>query len=274
MKMLGIIGGMSWLSTLEYYRLLNEGVRKALGGSHSARLILSSVEFQETADAMGRGEWDAVKAVLVAEAERLASAGADGILIATNTMHMFADEVERAAGVPLLHIADAVGERIRDGRVDTVGLLGTRYSMEGDFYRVHLRERFGIESLIPDAPRRERINAIIFDELYAGHRARMYGASPDREAGGPRGPALRHHGGACRRGSPVPRRKLIRLPAGGYRSAFSSTSRDSIIRSQVAFSITKAMSRPFRPSRKGRKSTPLPFRETLPCGSPGLTPLT
>jgi aspartate racemase len=153
---------------VEYYRLINEGVREALGGSHSARLLLSSVEFQEVSDAMARGDWDAVKAVLLAEARRLSAAGADAVLLATNTMHMFADDVEQAAGVPLLHIADAAGERIAAASVRVIGLLGTRYSMEKDFYRARLRERFGIECLVPDEPRRARINDIIFNELCAG----------------------------------------------------------------------------------------------------------
>ena len=167
-RMLGIIGGMSWLSTTEYYRLLNEGVQKALGGSHSARLILSSVEFQGVADAMARGDWPAVREVLVAEARRLSSAGAQAILIATNTMHMFAEEASEAGGVPVLHIADAVGEKIKARSLRTVGLLGTKYSMEKDFYRVRLSERFGIECLIPAEDQRERINAIIFKELCEG----------------------------------------------------------------------------------------------------------
>ena len=168
MRTLGIIGGMSWLSMVEYYRLINQGVQQALGGAHSARLLLSSVEFQGLSDAMTRGDWPVVESTLLAEARRLAAAGVDGIMIATNTMHMFADAVERAAGVPLLHIADAAGERIRGASMKRIGLLGTRYSMEKDFYRLRLRERFGVESLIPDAPRREKINAIIFNELCAG----------------------------------------------------------------------------------------------------------
>jgi aspartate racemase len=168
MRLLGIIGGMSWLSTAEYYRLINEGVQKALGGAHSARLLLSSVEFQDVADALAREDWAAVKAALLAEARRLSAAGAGAVMLATNTMHMFADDVEQAAGVPLLHIADAAGERIAAASVRTIGLLGTRVSMEKDFYRARLRERFGIESLIPDEPRRARINGIIFDELCAG----------------------------------------------------------------------------------------------------------
>jgi aspartate racemase len=168
MRTLGIIGGMSWVSTLEYYRLLNEGVQKSLGGSHSARILLSSVEFQEMSDWMARGDWDSVKGVLLSEGRRLASAGAGALLIATNTMHLFADEIQAAAGVPVLHIADAAGKRITARGVRTIGLMGTRYSMEKDFYRVRLRQKFGIESLIPDENQRGRINAIIFDELCQG----------------------------------------------------------------------------------------------------------
>jgi aspartate racemase len=159
---------MSWVSTLEYYRLLNEGVQKSLGGTHSARLLVSSVEFQELSDWMARGDWAAVEGVLLTEGKRLASAGADAILIASNTMHLYADEVQAAAGVPVLHIADAVGKRMAARAMGTIGLMGTRYSMEKDFYRLRLRQRFGIESLIPDEDQRQRINAIIFDELCQG----------------------------------------------------------------------------------------------------------
>jgi aspartate racemase len=168
MRLLGVVGGMSWLSTLEYYRLINEGVQRALGGSHSARLLLSSVEFQPLADAMGRGDWAPVRAALLEEARRLSAAGAQALLIATNTMHLFAEDVERAAGIAVLHIADATGARIREAAVATVGLMGTRASMEKGFYRERLKERFGVDSLTPDEPARARINAIIFDELCAG----------------------------------------------------------------------------------------------------------
>jgi aspartate racemase len=168
MKRLGILGGMSWVSTLEYYRLLNEGVQKALGGNHSARLLLSSVEFQELSDAMAGGDWASVERVLLVEGKRLSSAGADAILIATNTMHLYADAIQEAAGIPVLHIADAVGSRMAAKSLETIGLLGTRYSMEKDFYRVRLRQKFGIESLIPPEDQRARINAIIFDELCRG----------------------------------------------------------------------------------------------------------
>jgi aspartate racemase len=159
---------MSWLSTLEYYRLLNEGVQKKLGGSHSARLFVSSLEFQEVSDAMAREDWQAVEKVLLAEAVRLARAGAQAILIATNTMHIYAASLESASGLPVLHIADAVGRQIAAHSMRTVGLLGTRYSMEKEFYRVRLRERFGIECLIPGEAQRERINRIIFNELCEG----------------------------------------------------------------------------------------------------------
>jgi len=168
MKILGIIGGMSWLSTLEYYRLLNEGVQRIMGGSHSARLVVSSVEFQGLSNSMARGDWNAVKEVLETEAKRLSGSGAEAVLIASNTMHMYAHEVEVAAGVPVLHIADAVGTVIKAAGVRTIGLLGTRHSMEKDFYRLRLRERFGIESLIPDEETRAKINTVIFSELCEG----------------------------------------------------------------------------------------------------------
>ncbi len=168
MKTLGIIGGMSWVSTLEYYRLLNEGVQKTQGGTHSARLMVSSVDFQGLSDSMARGDWPAVEEVLVTEGKRLSGAGAQAILIASNTMHLYAEAVEQSAGVPVLHIADAVAERILARSVKTVGLLGTRHAMEKDFYRLRLRERFGIECVIPDEGQREKINQVIFTELVLG----------------------------------------------------------------------------------------------------------
>jgi aspartate racemase len=165
MKTLGILGGTSWVSTVEYYRLLNEGVQKSLGGVHSAHLMVSSVEFQEYSDWMAAGDWAAVERGLRVEAKRLAAGGADAILIASNTMHACADAVQEAAGVPVLHIADSVGKRISGRGIRTIGLMGTRYAMEKEFYRVRLRERFGIESLIPPEDERTAINRIIFDEL-------------------------------------------------------------------------------------------------------------
>ncbi len=165
MKTLGILGGTSWVSTLEYYRLLNDGVQKALGGVHSAHLMVSSVEFQEYSDWMARGDWASVERGLRAEARRLHAGGADAVLIASNTMHVCADAVQEAAGVPVIHIADSVGRLIAARSIHTIGLMGTRYSMEKEFYRVRLQERFGIESLVPPEEDRGRINRIIFDEL-------------------------------------------------------------------------------------------------------------
>jgi aspartate racemase len=167
-RTLGIIGGMSWVSTLEYYRLLNEGVQKALGGSHSARLLVTSVEFQQMADQMAPGDWPSVEKTLIEEGQRLARAGAHALLIASNTMHLYAEQVQAAAGVPVLHIADSVGRKIAATSARTVGLMGTRYSMEKDFYRMRLRDGFGIECLIPGEAGRKKINEIIFDELVSG----------------------------------------------------------------------------------------------------------
>jgi aspartate racemase len=168
MRLLGIIGGTSWVSTREYYRLINEGVKKAMGGSHSARLLMSSVEFQELSDAMARGDWGFVEEALLIEARRLSAGGAEAILIASNTMHLYADEIAQAAGIPVLHIADAVGARVVERATRTVGLMGTRHSMEKDFYRRRLRDRFGIECLIPEEVQRAKIDSIIFDELCQG----------------------------------------------------------------------------------------------------------
>ena len=168
MKTLGILGGTSWVSTVEYYRLLNEGVQKSLGGVHSAHLLLASVEFQEYSDWMAAGDWASVEQALRAEAARLGAGGVHAVLIASNTMHVCAEAVQEAAGVPVLHIADAVGRLIGGRSIRTVGLMGTRYSMEKDFYRMRLRERFGIESLIPPETDRVRINRIIFEELCQG----------------------------------------------------------------------------------------------------------
>ena len=168
MKTLGILGGTSWVSTAEYYRQLNEGVQKALGGVHSARLLVSSVEFQQYSDLMARGDWESVERGLRAEAKRLRAGGADAILIASNTMHVCAEAVQEAAGVPVLHIADSVGKLITEKKLGTIGLMGTRYAMEKEFYRVRLRERLGIETLIPSEPERGRINGIIFEELCQG----------------------------------------------------------------------------------------------------------
>ncbi|MFP4391103.1 MAG: aspartate/glutamate racemase family protein [Desulfococcaceae bacterium] len=168
MKTIGLLGGMSWESTETYYRLVNEGVKARLGGLHSARLILYSVDFQEIEDLQRAGDWEGAGNLLGEAARRVEMAGADFLLICTNTMHRVAAEVERNITIPLLHIADAAGEAIRERGWERVGLIGTRFTMEQDFYRGRLRERFGLETLIPPAEDRRRVHDVIFQELCLG----------------------------------------------------------------------------------------------------------
>lgn len=167
MRTLGLLGGMSWESTLPYYRLLNERVRERLGGLHSAKLLLYSVDFAEIEALQHRGEWNAAGELLADAASRLQQAGADALVICTNTMHRVAGQIEAATTVPLLHIADATAQRIHEAGLQRVGLLGTRFTMEQAFYRERL-ERSGLGVIVPDAPERERIHAIIYDELCRG----------------------------------------------------------------------------------------------------------
>jgi aspartate racemase len=167
MRTLGLLGGMSWESTLPYYRLLNERVRERLGGLHSAKLLLYSVDFAEIEALQHRGEWDAAGELLADAALRLERAGAQGLVICTNTMHRVAAQIEAATTVPLLHIADATARRIHVAGIRSVGLLGTRFTMEQAFYRERL-ERSGLKVVVPDAAARERIHAVIYDELCRG----------------------------------------------------------------------------------------------------------
>ena len=164
MRLLGVLGGMSWTSTAEYYRLLNQGVATRLGGLHSARLLLHSVDFAPVAAMQHEGDWAGTAAVLVEAAQGLERAGAEGLLVATNTMHKVADEIEAATGIPLLHIADATATRlVADGR-RTVGLLATAFTMEQAFYTDRLRQH-GLEVLVPDDADRAEVHRIIYDEL-------------------------------------------------------------------------------------------------------------
>jgi aspartate racemase len=164
MRLLGVLGGMSWTSTAEYYRLLNQGIATRLGGLHSARLLLHSVDFAPVAGMQHDGDWAGTAAVLVDAALGLERAGAEGLLLATNTMHKVADEIEAAAGIPLLHIADATATRlVSDGR-RSVGLLATAFTMEQTFYTERLREH-GLEVLIPNDADRAEVHRIIYDEL-------------------------------------------------------------------------------------------------------------
>ncbi|MFC7486438.1 aspartate/glutamate racemase family protein [Knoellia sp. CPCC 206453] len=164
MRTLGVLGGMSWTSTATYYRLLNEGVVARLGGLHSAQLLLHSVDFDPVAKAQHEGDWDATVAILARAAEGLARGGAEALLVATNTMHKVADELEQASGLPLLHIADATADAIVADGVSTVGLLATAFTMEQDFYVGRLRAK-GLEVIVPDAPQRAEVHRIIYDEL-------------------------------------------------------------------------------------------------------------
>ena len=164
MRLLGVLGGMSWTSTAEYYRLLNQGVATRLGGLHSARLLLHSVDFAPVAAMQHEDDWAGTAAVLVEAAQGLERAGAEGLLVATNTMHKVADEIEAATGIPLLHIADATAARlVADGR-RTVGLLATAFTMEQAFYTDRLRQH-GLEVLVPEAADRADVHRIIYDEL-------------------------------------------------------------------------------------------------------------
>lgn len=168
MKTIGLLGGMSWESTIPYYRLINEGIKQRLGGLHSAKIVLHSVDFHEIEACQSSGEWDKAGEMLADAALGLQKAGAEGIVLCTNTMHKVAEHIESRCALPFLHIADATGRVIAAHGVSQVALLGTRYTMEQDFYRGRLQAQFGIHSIIPDASQRQRINQIIFDELCLG----------------------------------------------------------------------------------------------------------
>lgn len=171
MRTIGIIGGMSWESTVPYYRRVNELVRDRLGGLHSARIVLVSVDFFEIEALQSAGEWDEAGRALADAARGLESAGADCVVLATNTMHKVAPALEEAVGIPLLHIADATGEAVRQAGIGTVGLLGTRFTMEQDFYRERLGDRFGLTVLVPEPPERELVDRVIYTELCCGKLA-------------------------------------------------------------------------------------------------------
>ncbi len=166
--MIGMLGGMSWESTVSYYRAINEGVKARLGGLHSARILLYSVDFQEIERLQHQDDWVATGEILVLAASALEQGGAEGLIICTNTMHRVAEQIEQALSIPLLHIADATGSRLMADGVRRVGLLGTRFTMEQPFYRERLEQRFGIDVLVPEPAARERVHRIIYDELCLG----------------------------------------------------------------------------------------------------------
>lgn len=170
MKTIGLIGGMSWESSVTYYRLINEGVKARLGGLHSARLILYSVDFDDIERLQREGNWFAAGELLAAAARALEAAGADVLVLCTNTMHKVAAAIEAAVAIPLLHVADPTGAAINRTALVTVGLLGTRFTMEQDFYRDRLSERHGLKVLVPPADEREIIHRVIYEELCLGKR--------------------------------------------------------------------------------------------------------
>ena len=168
MKILGLIGGMSWESTIPYYRMINQQVKEQLGGLHSAKIILYSVDFHEIEQLQAKGDWETAAQLLSDAAVSLKNAGADVIVVCTNTMHKVADDIEAASGLPLLHIADATTAQIKQQGINKIGLLGTRYTMEQDFYRGRLTEKHGLEVITPDSIDRESVNRIIYEELCLG----------------------------------------------------------------------------------------------------------
>ena len=168
MKTIGLLGGMSWESTALYYRQINQEVKKRLGGLHSASLAMVSVDFEEIEVLQRRDDWDRAGEVLGAAARRVEAAGADFLLICTNTMHEVAPQVQAAIDIPLLHIADATAERIKAEGIETIGLLGTNFTMEEQFYAGRLESRHGLRVLIPSPAEREIVHRVIFEELVLG----------------------------------------------------------------------------------------------------------
>lgn len=168
MKTVGLIGGMSWESSLEYYRLINEMVKNRLGGFHSAKCIMLSVDFAEIEVLQHSSQWDEAGRVMAEAAKSLQTAGADLVVLCTNTMHISAPQIEKAISVPFLHIADAAAEKILETGLKRVGLLGTRFTMEKDFYTGRLKENFGLDVIIPEETDRAIVHTVIYEELVKG----------------------------------------------------------------------------------------------------------
>lgn len=168
MKTIGLIGGMSWESSLEYYRIINEETKKHLGGLHSAKSLMYSVDFAEIEELQHKGDWETATQMMVDAAKHLENGGADFVLICTNTMHKMAKDVEGAISIPLLHIADPTAETIKARGLTKIALLGTKYTMEQDFYRGRLENKFGLDVIIPDETDRQTVHDIIYDELCLG----------------------------------------------------------------------------------------------------------
>lgn len=168
MKTIGLLGGMSWESTESYYRAINEGIKLALGGLHSAQIALYSVDFEPIEQLQHQGDWEGTAEILARAAQCVQAAGADCLLICTNTMHKVATQVEQSIDIPLLHIADATGELLVEKGVQSVGLLGTAFTMEEDFYKGRLSEKFGLDVIVPEHQERQLIHHVIYRELCLG----------------------------------------------------------------------------------------------------------
>ncbi len=168
MKTVGLLGGMSWESTVGYYRAINEGVKRSLGGLHSAKIAMYSVDFEPVEKLQHQGDWEGTAKILSEAAQNIESAGADFLLICTNTMHKVAPQIEQIINIPLLHIADATAEVLVQQDIKSVGLLGTSFTMEQDFYTGRLKEQYGLDVRIPNEKDREIVHQIIYQELCLG----------------------------------------------------------------------------------------------------------
>jgi len=168
MKTIGLVGGMSWESTLEYYRVINQYTKERLGGFHSAKIVLYSVDFAEVESRQHEGRWDDLTQLMIDAGQRVERAGAELLVICTNTMHKMADDVQRQIRIPLLHIADATATAIKSRSMRKVGLLGTRFTMEQDFYKQRLIGKHGLEVIIPEEKERDDIHRILYNELCLG----------------------------------------------------------------------------------------------------------
>jgi len=168
LKTIGMIGGMSWESSIEYYRIINQSMREKLGSLHSAKSVMVSVDFAEIEVLQRSGNWSEATRMMVAAARQVEAGGADFLVICTNTMHKMAEDVQQQIKIPLLHIADATAERIKARGLKKIGLLGTRFTMEEDFYKGRLIEKYGLEVLIPSAAERDVIHRVIYEELVIG----------------------------------------------------------------------------------------------------------
>ena len=169
MKTIGLIGGMSWESSLEYYRIINEKVKKELGGLHSAQSIMYSVDFEQIKILQHESKWDELTTIMIDAAKRLEKGGAEIIVICTNTMHKMANEVQNSINLPLIHIADTTAQSIKALNLKKIGLLGTKFTMEQDFYKGRLSEKHGLSVVVPNNDDREMVHKIIYNELCLGN---------------------------------------------------------------------------------------------------------